>query len=79
MASAALHSPSSTSQLPFSTGGFLHATAHCGVALRIQVNQQHTALRRRQRGSEIDGGGGLAHPALLLAMAMTRFIGRSGV
>ena len=66
MACSAVHSPSSTSQLPVSTAGLLHAAAHGGIALRIQVDQQHASLRGRKRGRKVHGGGGLAHAALLV-------------
>src|SRR5450631_4096198 len=39
---------------------------HGGVALGIQVDQQHTPLGGRQRSSEIDRGGGLSDSALLI-------------
>ncbi len=46
--------------------GLFHAAAHGGIALRVQVDQQHAPLRRRQRRSQVHGGGGLAHTALLV-------------
>ena len=66
MACSAVQSPSSTSQLPVLHAGLLHAAAHGGIALRIQVDQQHASLRGRQRSGKVDGGGGLAHAALLV-------------
>ena len=42
------------------------AAAHGRVALRIEVDQQHAALGRRQRRGEIDRGGRLADAALLV-------------
>ena len=47
----------------------VHARAHGGVALRIQVDHQHALAELRQTCREIDGGGGLAHPALLVGNA----------
>ncbi|MNJ55202.1 hypothetical protein D3C77_506790 [compost metagenome] len=44
----------------------VHTAAHGGVALRIEVDQQHTTLGRGQRGGEIDTGGGLAHTTFLV-------------
>jgi hypothetical protein len=44
----------------------LDAAAHRGVALRIEVDEQHTALRGRERGGEIHGSRGLANPAFLV-------------
>ena len=43
-----------------------NAQAGRGVALRIEVDQQHLQPRGRQRRGKIDGAGGLAHPALLV-------------
>ena len=37
-----------------------------GVALRIGIDEQHFQLRSCQGRCEIDGGGGLSHPALLI-------------
>ncbi|MNV43341.1 hypothetical protein D3C71_1350520 [compost metagenome] len=44
----------------------VHTAAHGGVALRIEVDQQHTTFGRGQRCGEIDTGGGLAHATLLV-------------
>ena len=44
----------------------LDAETGRGVALRIEVDQQHLQPRGRQRRGKIDGAGGLAHPALLV-------------
>jgi hypothetical protein len=44
----------------------VHPGAHRGVALGIKVHQQRALAVGGQRGGEIDGGGGLAHPALLV-------------
>ncbi len=37
-----------------------------GVALRVEVDDENPLADRGQRGSEVDGGGGLADPALLV-------------
>ena len=37
-----------------------------GVALRIEVDDQHALADRRECGTQIDGGGGLAYTALLV-------------
>ena len=37
-----------------------------GVALRVAVDQQDAALEGAETGAEVDGGGGLADPALLV-------------
>ncbi len=37
-----------------------------GVALRVEVDHQDPQPVHGQRGGEVDGGGGLAHPALLV-------------
>ncbi len=37
-----------------------------GVALRIEIDDQHPLADRRKRGAEIDRGGGLANAALLV-------------
>src|SRR5947207_4511692 len=42
------------------------AKASGGVALRIEVDDQHALADRRECGTEIDGGGGLAYTALLV-------------
>ena len=42
------------------------ADAGRGVALRIEIEDQHLLADRRQRGAEVDGGGGLADAALLV-------------
>ena len=42
------------------------AEAGRGVALRIEVDDQDPLADRRQRGAEIDRGGRLADPALLI-------------
>ena len=42
------------------------AEAGGGVALRIEIDDQHALADRRQRGAEIDRGRGLADPALLI-------------
>ena len=50
--------------------------AHGGVALRIEVDQQHALPGLVQCGGEIDAGGGLAHPALLVGDA--EYLGHVG-
>ncbi len=42
------------------------AQARRGVALRVGVDQQHALADGGQGGAEVDGGGGLAHAALLV-------------
>ncbi|MNT18446.1 hypothetical protein D3C72_1536570 [compost metagenome] len=42
------------------------ARTHRGIALRVQVDQQHALVLRGQAGGEVHRGGGLAHPALLV-------------
>ena len=37
-----------------------------GIALRVEIDDQHMLADRRERGAEIDGGRGLADPALLV-------------
>ena len=37
-----------------------------GVALRVEVDQQRRVAGVRDAGAEVDRGGGLAHPALLI-------------
>ena len=37
-----------------------------GIALRIEIDDQHPLADRGQRGAEIDRGGGLADAALLV-------------
>ena len=44
----------------------LLADAAGQVALRIDVDEQHAPLGQRQRGGEIDGGGGFTDAALLV-------------
>ena len=46
--------------------GALDAEAGRGVALGIEIDDQHFLADRGQRGAEIDRGGGLADPALLI-------------
>ncbi len=43
-----------------------NAKSRGAVALRIHVNQQHSLAPLCQRGGKVDGGGGLARPALLI-------------
>ena len=45
------------------------AAAHGGVALRIEIDQQHPLLVRSQASRKVDGGGGLADAALLVGDA----------
>ena len=42
------------------------AQAAGGVALGVAVDQQDAALQGAETGAEVDGGGGLADPALLV-------------
>ena len=42
------------------------AEAGAGIALRVEVDDQHALADGGQRGAEIDGGGGLADAALLI-------------
>ncbi len=43
-----------------------NAETGAGIALRIEIDDQHRLADRRQRRTEIDGGRGLADPALLV-------------
>ena len=45
---------------------FVDARAHGGVALRVQIDQQHALTDLGQTRREVDRGGGFAHPALLV-------------
>jgi hypothetical protein len=49
-------------------GDVLAVNAHAarGVALRIGVDEQHFLFSRGERGGDVDRGGGLPHPALLI-------------
>ena len=42
------------------------AQGHRGVALRVQVREQGLVAGLGDRGGDVHGGGGLAHPALLV-------------
>src|SRR5690606_948895 len=42
------------------------AAAHGGVALGVEIDQQHPLGRGGQRGGQVDCGGGLADAALLV-------------
>ncbi len=44
----------------------IDAEAGRGVALGIEIDDQHALADRGQRGAEVDGGGGLADAALLV-------------
>ena len=44
----------------------VHTAAHRRVALRVEVDQQHPAPRRRERHREVDAGGRLSDAALLV-------------
>ena len=66
MTEAASASPNNTSPVPRVDLRFLDAATHGGVALRIDVDEQHAAARRGERGREIHGGGRLADAALLV-------------
>jgi len=37
-----------------------------GIPLRVAVHEQHPALQGAEAGAEIDGGGGLSDPTLLI-------------
>ena len=50
----------------FGDGGFVDAAAGGGVALRVEINDEHAHVFRRERGGEVDGGGGFAHAAFLV-------------
>ncbi|GAO25777.1 hypothetical membrane protein [Alicycliphilus sp. B1] len=47
----------------------VHARTHRGIALRIQVHEQHALAYLGQARGEVDGGGGLAHATLLVGNA----------
>ncbi len=50
-----------------------------GIALRIEIDDQHALADRGERGAEIDRGGGLADAALLVGQRQdARMAGRSG-
>lgn len=44
----------------------VHSQARRGVGLRVGVDDQDFLFERGQRGGKVDGGGGLAHAALLV-------------
>ena len=44
----------------------LNAESGRGIALRIEIDDQHLLAHRRERGAEIDRGRGLPDPALLI-------------
>jgi len=44
-----------------------HSEAGREGALRVEVDGEHLASVLGERGGQVDGGGGLAHPALLVA------------
>ena len=57
----------------------IDAEAGRGVALRIEIDDQHALADRRERGAEIDRGGGLADAALLVGERQdARMARRSG-
>ncbi|MNX38234.1 hypothetical protein D3C86_685680 [compost metagenome] len=43
--------------------------AHRGIALGVQVHQQHALIMRGKARRQVDGGGRLAHTALLIGNA----------
>ena len=47
----------------------IHPAAHRGIALRIEVNEQHPLPERGQASGEIDSGGRLADAAFLIGDA----------
>ncbi len=56
----------------------IDAEAGGGVALRIEIDDQHALADRRERGAEIDRGGGLADAALLVGQRQdARMAGQS--
>src|SRR6185503_10636012 len=46
--------------------GLVDAETGRRITLRIEINQDGTPLRQRQSSSEVHGGGGLSHAALLI-------------
>jgi hypothetical protein len=46
--------------------GAVDSKARGGIALRIEIDDEHFFSDRGERGSEIDGGRGLADPAFLI-------------
>ena len=63
---AMLALPDSTSKLVMGARSSGDADAGRGVALRVEVEDQHLLADGGQRGAEVDGGGGLADAALLV-------------
>ena len=66
MVSWAADSPSSTSQDVVSSACLSHAAAGGGIALRIEVHQQHALLGAGQRRRQVHGRRRLADAALLV-------------
>ncbi len=46
--------------------GTLDPKAGRGIALRIEIDDEHALVHRGERGAKVDGGRGLADPALLI-------------
>src|SRR5215472_1533302 len=44
----------------------LHPESRSGVGLGIAINQKNLEALERQRGAEVDSGGGFTHTALLI-------------
>jgi len=49
--------------------GLVDARAHGGIALRVEVDQQHALVQFSQSRRQVDRGRGLAHPTLLVRNA----------
>ena len=47
-------------------GALVDAEPGAGIALRIEIDDEHALADGRERGAEIDGGGGLADAAFLV-------------
>ena len=47
-------------------GAFVHTRSHGGIALWVQVDQQHALADLSQTRSQVDRGGGLANAAFLV-------------
>ena len=44
----------------------IDALAHGQVALRVEIDREHALAALGQRDAEVEGRGGLGHPALLV-------------
>ena len=47
----------------------VHARAHRGVALRVQIDHQHALVNLGQRGGQVDRGGGFSDATFLVGDA----------